>query len=102
MEIEQAKVLAERYLARFSTAEEPLAFYDDESVDDLGWCFVFPWNTVRYIETRDISHVRGPGYGPIVVVKDSGDTWMMGGFAPEDEQLSAYAAKHGISPGPNL
>ncbi|MFD9946768.1 YrhB domain-containing protein [Nonomuraea sp. NPDC059023] len=97
MDIEQAKALAEQCLARFSTAEEPLAFYGDETIDDLGWCFVFPWNTARFVETRDFAHVRGPGYGPIVVVKGSGDTWMMNGL-PEDQQLAAYAKEHGLSP----
>ncbi|MEU5860848.1 YrhB domain-containing protein [Nonomuraea sp. NPDC047529] len=97
MDRQQATLLAERYLAGFSTAEKPLALYGDESVDDLGWCFVFPWNTARFIETRDFADVHGPGYGPVVVVKESGDTWMMNGL-PEEQQLAAYAARHGISP----
>ncbi|NRQ40223.1 hypothetical protein HII36_51640 [Nonomuraea sp. NN258] len=96
MDFHQAKALAERHLARFSTAEDPLALYEseDESADDRGWCFVFAWNTVRYLRSRDLSDVHGPGYGPIVVVKASGDTWMLGGYAPEDEQLTAYAKEH--------
>lgn len=96
MDLKQAWDLAERYLARLSSEEQPLAFYGEEFVDDEGWCFVFPWNTVRYIETRDIAHVHGPGYGPIVVVKETGDTWMLSGHAPEEDQLAEYAAEHGI------
>ena len=41
------------------------------------WCYVFPWNTARYVETRNIADIFGPGGGPIVVVKETGDTWMM-------------------------
>jgi hypothetical protein len=100
MDIAQARVLAEHLLARFSTAEEPMALYEDESVDDRGWCFIFPWNTARYVKTLDISDSLGPGFGPIVVVKHSGDTWMMNGL-PEEGQLSSYAAEHGISPDMN-
>ncbi|KAB2343939.1 YrhB domain-containing protein [Actinomadura rudentiformis] len=97
MDIKHARTLAERYLTENSPPSRPTALFEDDLVEDHGWCFVFPWNTARYVETRNMADIIGPGFGPIVVVKKSGETWMMSGFPPPEQQLSAYAASHGIS-----
>ncbi|MEU5877722.1 YrhB domain-containing protein [Spirillospora sp. NPDC047279] len=97
MDINQARALAEKYLRENGPQSPSVALFDDEFVHDHGWCYEFPWNTVRFIETRDLADIIGPGLGPIVVVKESGDTWLMGGFPDPDQQLANYAAEHGIS-----
>jgi hypothetical protein len=95
MDIEQARSLAEQYMAKLFGSDHRMMVYENEFVTDRGWCFLFPWNTARYAETHDISDALGPGFGPIVVVKQSGDVWMMNSL-PEEDQLAEYAAEHGI------
>jgi hypothetical protein len=95
MNLEDARAIAEEKLHGLGHAR-PLALFPDESVRDYGWCYVFPWNTARYLETRDRSDALGPGTGPIVVVKESRDAWFMGSALPHADQLDAYAAEHGI------
>ncbi|GAA2603988.1 YrhB domain-containing protein [Actinomadura fulvescens] len=60
MDIDQARRLAEVHLAENSPPSRPVALFEDELVEDLGWCFVFPWNTARYGETRDMADIIGP------------------------------------------
>jgi hypothetical protein len=95
--IAQARELAERYLSQFSSAKTPLALFGDETAEDHDWCYVFPWNTARYVESLNLADSMGPGSGPIVVVRQTGDTWMMGSALPPDEQLAVYAVEHGIN-----
>ncbi|MFI9507124.1 YrhB domain-containing protein [Nocardia sp. NPDC052566] len=92
--LEQARVIAERFLAQFSTSERPLALYPEP--DDEGWSFVFEWNTKRYYRTRDTSDSVGPGSGPIVVVKSSRDVWMLASAPSFDVQLAEYAERNNI------
>ena len=62
---------------------------------DVGWAWVVPWNTTRYYETGHTRDSQGPGSGPLVVVKDTRDAWMMGSAPPLDGWLKNYAAEHG-------
>src|SRR5437868_2739577 len=97
MDISQAREIADRLLAKFGEPANPVALFGNEAVKDAGWCFVFPWDTARYVETRDRRYLLGPGCGPIAVVKESGDAWMMHGATSSDVQLAAYAVEHGIA-----
>lgn len=92
----QARQVAEQYLATFSNMERPLAL--DPEPEDEGWCFVFEWNTARFYQTEDIADAMGPGSGPIVVVKSTGDRWMLSSTPPFKIQLEEYANKNGITP----
>ncbi|WP_157391864.1 YrhB domain-containing protein [Nocardia terrae] len=94
MDEPQARALAANYLEGFSSAERPLSLYP--SSKDYSRCFTFGWNTQRYLETRNMSDSMGPGTGPIVVVKGSGDVWMLSSTPSFDTQLATYAAEHDI------
>ncbi len=98
VDVTTARGHAERQLERYSTPEQPMVLLGPETVRDHGWCYVFLWNTARYAETRDRADSKRPGSGPIVVVKESGDTWTMGTWLPVDMQLERYAEQHGIAP----
>lgn len=94
MDDSEARAIAARQLEGFSTDWRPLALYP--TAKDYGWCFVFGWNTKRYLETRNISDSMGPGTGPIAVVKANGDTWMLTSSPSVEDQLTRYADEHGI------
>lgn len=96
MTIEEAHRLAQEYLDGYFPPSDPVLLFPDEAAEDRGWCYVFYYNTKRYLETEDINYALGPGPGPVVVVKANSEVWMTGGGNPEG-QLSAYAAEHGYS-----
>ena len=93
MELNEARAAATEYLGTLG-APEPLRLADDQ-VTDVGWAWVLAWSTVRWFETRDPAAVPPPGTGPAVVVKATGDCWMLGAASPYDEQLAGYASQHG-------
>jgi hypothetical protein len=95
MNRDRARELAAEYLSRFPSGEQ-LALFGDDMIEDHGWCYVLPWNTSRYVQSLDLRDSIGPGPGPIVVVKQTGETWMMGSALPPVEQLAIYARDHGI------
>ncbi|APA97233.1 YrhB domain-containing protein [Nocardia seriolae] len=96
MDEPQARALAAQYLEHFSSEDRPLSLYPTSK--DYGWCLTFGWNTQRYLETRNLTDSMGPGTGPIVVVKSTGDVWMLSSAPSFAQQLEQYAQDHGIGP----
>ncbi len=94
MDRTDARTAAQAELDRMSSAEHPLQLVDEQYVADVGWAWVYDWNTARYYETDDIADAIGPGAGPIVVVKGSGETFALGSTPSYDEQLADYAKTH--------
>ncbi|MFI9818618.1 YrhB domain-containing protein [Saccharothrix variisporea] len=92
MDIAQARQIAETVLAGIDSPDEPLALFPDEQVVDVGWGWVFGYTTARWLETRDPDAVPPPGGGPIVVVEQTGETWMLRASRPYDQQLAEYQA----------
>ncbi|MFG1791196.1 YrhB domain-containing protein [Nocardia sp. NPDC049149] len=90
-----ARRIAEQVLARVNTRAEPLALFPEHDCPDLGWAWVYGYTTVRWLETGDPDAVPPPGGGPIVVVKDTADTWMLSGARDYNKQLAEYAERHG-------
>ena len=95
MLIETARWLAAEYTSKCFTGE-PVELFPDEATEDRGWCYLFYYNTKRYLETLDPDDGLVPGTGPVVVVKASGDVWMLGSTG-WGEDLAAYAGRHGIA-----
>jgi hypothetical protein len=96
MELAEARRAAQAELDSMASASVPLRLVDDADVADIGWGWVYDWNTARWFETRDPADLAGPGAGPVVVVKDSGETFHLGSTPSPDEQLAEYAAAHGL------
>ena len=96
MELAEAREAAQAELDSFSSTENPLQLVDDADVADIGWGWVYAWNTARWFQTRDPADLAGPGAGPVVVVKDSEATFHLGSTPSFDQQLADYAAAHGL------
>ncbi|TDW92709.1 YrhB domain-containing protein [Kribbella sp. VKM Ac-2566] len=95
MELSEARAVAAAFLESMESPGEPLRLAtNDEQVADVGWAWVFAWSTAQWFDT---GQGRPPvGGGPIVVVKATRDSWMLGSATPYDEQLTAYAAERGL------
>lgn len=94
MELIDARAGAAAFLETVDTDGESWRLAPgDEHVADIGWAWVVAWSTAGWFETGQ----GGPpaGGGPIVVVKATGDTWMLTSQTPYDEQLTRYADRHG-------
>ncbi|RFS85507.1 hypothetical protein D0T12_10775 [Actinomadura spongiicola] len=94
MDIERAREIAVAYLAGFASSARPLALFENDLAEDKEWCYVFPWNTAKYVETRVPSDSMGPGAGPVVLVKSTGAVWMLASSPPFEEQLAEYRRAH--------
>ncbi len=95
MERSEARAVAATFLESVESPGELLRLAtDDEHVADVGWAWVFAWSTREWFDTGE---GRPPvGAGPIVVVKSTRDSWMLGSATPYDEQLEGYAVEHGL------
>ncbi|MBF6545972.1 hypothetical protein [Nocardia brasiliensis] len=96
-----ARHLLAQHSARFATPADPFQLAPQGHVSDVGWAFVFPWSTTSWY-TDGSAPVLTPGVkGPIVVVKDTGDTWLLDSLSSYDSQLAGYAEansyRHGTS-----
>lgn len=80
----------------------PLVLVGDVDVVDIGWAFIFDWNTRRWFETRDPDDAAGPGAGPIVVVKTPASAFALDSTPSIDEQLAQYAIAQGLPVPPPL
>ena len=97
MKLTEARAAAAAFLEDLEAGEPLRLATDDEHVADVGWAWVFGWSTKEWFDT---GQGRPPvGAGPIVVVKATRDTWMLGSATPYDEQLDGYAAERGLDPG---
>ncbi len=95
MNRETAVHAAHQALAELGAADEPLQLAPDDTMADVGWAWICPWSTRRWFATADPRDAQPPGFGPVVVVKQTGETWLLGTAVPYDEQLAAYARAHG-------
>jgi hypothetical protein len=96
MDLAEARTAAEAELATFSSPDHPLRLVDDGDVADIGWGWVYAWNTARWFRTRNPADLAGPGAGPVVVVKGSGETFHLGSAPSFDEQLADHARTRGL------
>ena len=96
MELAEARRAAQAELDRISSPIAPLRLVDDADVADVGWGWVWAWNTARWFETRDPADAAGPGAGPVVVVKRTGEAFHLASSPSLDEQLAGYATVHGL------
>lgn len=102
MELADARAAAQAELDSFSSPGNPLRLVDDADVADVGWGWVWAWSTARWFETRDPADAPPPGDGPVVVVKETGETFHLGSTPAFDLQLAEYAKDRGLPPPPPL
>jgi hypothetical protein len=98
MTIGEARALAQQYLdasGRTERGQRLVIFPYDELAEDLEWCYVFHYNTERYVETNDPGDAMGPGAGPIAVVKKDGAICELGSAPGYEDRLAEYGRTHG-------
>ena len=96
MDLNFAQRLAATALASIASPSTPLRLVETNEVADVGWAFVFAWNTRRWFETRDPNDAMGPSSGPIVVVKAPASAFVLASAPSFDAQLAHYAQAHGL------
>lgn len=98
MTISEAREIAQRHLDDSGYTERGqrlVIFSSDGMAGDLGWCYMFHFNTARYMETRDYRDAMGPGPGPIAVVKKDGAIHEMGSAPGYKAMLIEWGEAHG-------
>ncbi|MFJ8690498.1 YrhB domain-containing protein [Micromonospora wenchangensis] len=93
---------ADRALARATVA---LRRIEGDGSDELltlvpgaaterGWCWLFPFDTVRAVETGDI--MASIATGPLVVPKNNAQPWVAPSAGPVERWLNRYAMEHDL------
>jgi hypothetical protein len=81
MNMETARLRAADYLVEsIPDFDRDFAILDDATMDE-GWCWVFFWNSRRYLETRSREDAVA-GNAPVVVMKESGGVYLTGTAFP--------------------
>ncbi|MGK8520777.1 hypothetical protein ACRS6B_04095 [Nocardia asteroides] len=91
-----ARHLLAEHSARHATPADPLQLGPPQRVADIGWAFIFPWSTTSWYTEGAVPRLTPGSRGPIVVVKDTGHTWLLNSLRNYDAQLTAYAREHGF------
>lgn len=97
-----ARILAQVALNAADSDAVPLRLAETCAVADVGWGFVYPWNTARWFDTRADADAIGPGLGPLVVTKERQEAFFLLSAPSVDEQLASYALACGLPAPPEL
>jgi hypothetical protein len=60
-----------------------------------GWAFF--WQSDEFLRTGDVAHAYG-GNGALIVMKSSGDLWMLGTALPVERMLADFECSRGLRP----
>ncbi|MGK8485625.1 hypothetical protein [Nocardia asiatica] len=90
-----ARHLLAAHSARHATPADPLQLGPPQRVTDIGWAYIFPWSTTSWYLDGSVPTLPPGSRGPIVVVKDTGHTWLLDSLRNYDAQLTDYAHEHG-------
>lgn len=93
MHLTAARALAEAKLRAIEDPSVPLRLNDEWGPTEIEWAWWFPFDTVRYFETRHFPD--SVLSGPIVVNKDGSEVWIVASAPPIEQWLNQYAEKHG-------
>ena len=86
MNMETARQRAVDYLVEsIPDFDQEFAIVDAATLDE-GWCWVFFWNSRRFLETRSREDAVA-GNAPVVVMKESGLVFLTGTAFPLDHYL---------------
>jgi hypothetical protein len=97
MDLDAARAQATEALQEIETGQ-PLALVSPDAPSEYEWCWLYPFNTVRAIETGDIMDTLATG--PLVVPKSGAEPWVAPSSPPVERWLNEYAAEHGLPPVP--
>ena len=93
MDVRQARQRAEAKLRQVEDPAVPLRLVDGDQPGERDWCWIFPFNSARFLESGDFGDLIPSG--PIVVNKDGSDVWIANSAPPVEQWLNLYAAERG-------
>lgn len=94
MDINSARASALDVLATLESPGTPLTLDEEGVADHRTWCYVFYWNSRRYLETGDpMSYVAGNG--PIVVPTDGSPPFVLPTYEEPNVLLDQHEKSHG-------
>lgn len=99
MNIGEARKAAQQYLDSSGHTEQGqrlVVYQSDKSAEDHGWCYLFYYQTERYMQTNDSRDAVGPGGGgPLAVAKKDGRVFESGSAPGYKERLDEEGRAHG-------
>ncbi|GLZ01763.1 YrhB family protein [Actinoplanes sp. NBRC 103695] len=98
MDVDAARARATEALRQAEQGGHPLALLDPDNPIEHEWCWLFPFNTVRTIETGDF--LDSLAVGPLVVPKNGKQPWIAPSSPPVEKWLNAYADRTNLTPLP--
>ena len=91
-----ARANALKILVELESPGTPLSIDETEPTEHRPWCFVFYWNSRRYLETGDpMSFVAGNG--PIIVPVDGSAAFVLPTYDDPNVLLDEYERDHGLT-----
>jgi hypothetical protein len=90
-----ARHLLAEHGRQWADPADPFLLAPPTHVFDVEWAFVFPWATTSWYADGKPPRLAPDSGGPVVVVKDTGHTWLLGSIGGFDAQLAAYADSQG-------
>ncbi|MET0495258.1 MAG: YrhB family protein [Actinoplanes sp.] len=94
MDVNDARARATATLREYEEPGQPLALLHPEAASEYSWCWLYPFNTVRAIETGDL--MDSLATGPMVVPKNGAQPWVAPSSPPVERWLNEYAKRAGL------
>jgi hypothetical protein len=95
MDVDTARGRAIETLRQVEEGGHPLALLDPGNPIEHEWCWLFPFNTARAIETGDF--MDSLAVGPLVVPKSGEQPWIAPSSPPVEKWLNAYAERNSLT-----
>ena len=95
MNLDEAVAAAERELRAMENPDLPLRLDSRELWQERSWCYVFPFNSVAFLDRDEILQVIPTG--PLIVPKNGSEPWVSPSAFPVKQVLDEYERDHGIS-----
>lgn len=98
MDANDARAKAVAALREIEGPGQPLTLTAPDEPGEYPWCWVYPFTTVRALETGDIMDTLATG--PLVVPKNGARPWVAPSSPPLERWLNEYAEREGLPPVP--
>ncbi|WP_305790264.1 YrhB domain-containing protein [Symbioplanes lichenis] len=94
MNADDARARATAVLRELEDPNRPLALVNASQPGEYEWCWVFPYNTAKAIETG--SFLDSLATGPLVVPKNGAQPFVAPPSPPLERWLNEYAQREGL------
>jgi Immunity protein 35 len=93
----EAIAAAERALRAMTRPDLPLRLHDPDRWSQRSWCFVFPFNSVGYLDHGRMEDLVPTG--ALVVPKDGSPPWVLPSALTTDEGLDMHERARDLQSG---